>query len=112
MSLADLRTVLIAGTGLADHQVAENAVEQSTPTPYIVITGQTEPVYGLANNVQATGWKARVECWAGTAAEASDLADDATSALLLDSRLVTLRATGHDPEVGLDATVLTVEWWD
>ena len=42
---------------------------------------------------------------------ADAVADEVQAALLAAGTVCTARATALDPNLGLDATVLTVQWW-
>lgn len=113
---SDFRALLTAAAGVTAMvpaaRIAQNVVEQGVDTPYIVFTAQHAPLYGLDNSLHANQVQVRVECWADDAGTADAVADAVLAALLADGRVVTLRATGADPELGLDATVLTAEWWE
>lgn len=112
----ELRALLVADAGVtalvAAAAIAQNAVPQGTAVPYIVYTSQRVPEFGLANNVLATGVTFRIECWGNTPSQADAVADAVVEALLGDGVVCTVRATGYDGDLNLDATVLTAEWWE
>lgn len=112
---SDFRALLTGYAGLTAlvpaARIAQNAVDQGAPTPYIVFTAQHTPEYGLDNTLLADGVTFRVECWADTSLAADAVADQVQLAMLADGRVCTTRQTGLDPELGLDATILTAEWW-
>ena len=111
----DFRAVLAgyAGlTALVSTRIAQNAVPQGASLPYVAFTAQHTPDFGLDNTKLANGVTFAVECWAETAASADAVADQVEAALLAAGVVCTSRATTFDPELGLDATALTVEWWE
>ena len=111
----DFRTVLAgyAGlTALVGARIAQNAVPQGADLPYVAFTAQHNPDFGLDNTLLSNGVTLSIECWAATAAAADAVADQVRAALLAAGVVCTARATAFDPEVGLDATVLTAEWWE
>lgn len=99
---------LVALVGSA---VAQNAVPPQASRPYVAFTAQHQPEYGLDNTLLADGVTITCECWADDAATADAVADAVQAALLAAGRVCSSRASTFDPELGLDATVLTVEWW-
>ena len=114
---ADFRALLVAHAPLVAlvggaGGVAQNAVEQGRAPPYVVFSAQHAPEYGLDNTLLADEVTFSVECWAADAGSADAVADEVATALAIGARLVpTARATGYDAETGLDATVLTIQWW-
>lgn len=113
---ADFRGILVAyGPLLAlvpAARIAQNAVDQGAPVPYVVFTSAHTPEFGLANNLLADNVAFKVECWADRPAAADAVADQVVAALLAAGVVCTSRATGMDAELGLDATVLTADWWE
>lgn len=111
---ADLSTLLGAYaplTALVGTRIAQNAVPQGSALPYVAFATQQQPEYGLDNTLHATAVTISCECWADNAADADAVADEVQAAIELDGRVVISRASTFDPDVGLDATVITVEWW-
>lgn len=111
---ADFRALLAGDAGvtaLVGTRIAQNAVAQGAPVPYVVFTATHTPELGLDNTVLADQVTITVQCWAKKAADADTLAD-AVQAALSGDVVVIGRVTGYDEELDLDATVLTVEWWD
>ena len=91
---SDLQTLLEAYAGLTalvDDRIAQNAIDQGEVPPYVVYTAQHTPEYGLNNNL---------------------LADQVRAALLAEGVVCTSRVTGISPDTGLDATILTADWWE
>lgn len=112
---SDLQALLEGAAGvtaLVGDRIAQNAIDQGQDAPYIVYTSQHTPEYGLSNAVLANNVQFRIECWAGTAAEADEIADAVRAALLADGVVCTSRVTGHSPETQLDATILVADWWE
>lgn len=111
---SDFRALLAAYaplTALVGTAIAQNAVPPNAARPYVAFVAQHTPEYGLDNTLLADGVAITCECWADDAASADAVADAVQAALLAAGRVCTARASTFDPELGLDATVLTVEWW-
>lgn len=111
----DFRTLLAGNAGvtaLVSQRIAQNAIRQGDAPPYVVFTSQHQPDLALDNTVLADQVTFTVQCWAKTALLADQVADAVTTCLASAGVVVTGRATGYDEELGLDATVLTVDWWD
>ncbi|MDT7836456.1 tail completion protein gp17 [Aquabacterium sp. OR-4] len=114
----DFRALLAADAGviaLAGTAIAHNAIGQGVAPPYVVFTAQHDRLLGLDNTVLADQCVLTVQCWARKVAEAEALADAVVAAVATaparHGACVTARASAYDEETGLDATVLTVEWW-
>jgi Protein of unknown function (DUF3168) len=111
----ELQTLLEAYaplTALVGDRIAQNAIDQGEAVPYVVYTSQHRPDYGLNNNILANNVQLRIECWAGSAEAADDIADAVRAALLADGVVCTSRVTGHDADTALDATILVADWWE
>lgn len=114
----DFRALLVGHAGVAaivGTKVAHNAIRSSTGAPYVVFTAAHSPQLNLLGEVLADAVTLTVQCWAATAAGAETLADAVTAAVAdaptARGAAITQRASGYDEETGLDAVVLTVEWW-
>lgn len=114
----DFRALLAghAGTAaLVGTAIAHNAIRSGTAAPYVVFTCQHDAEIGLSGATLADPCSFTVQCWGNTAAQAEAVADACAAAVATASAAraaaVTSRASGYDEETGLDATVLTVEWW-
>lgn len=110
---ADFRAALLAHAPVASlvgTRVAQNAIEQGLPAPYVVFAAAHAPEHGLNGTLLGDLVTIDCQCWAATAVQASALADAVTAALALQSVQPTGRATAYDPELALDAVVLTVLW--
>ena len=117
---ASLRTALLLHAplvALIGDRVAQNGVELSTALPYVVFTAQHAPITGLLDStVLIDQITLSIECWSTTAVEADTVADAVLVALLLhappfSTPTLLARGSGFDGDLGLDATVLSVEWW-
>ncbi len=114
----DFRALLVGHAGvtaLVGANVAHNAIRSGVPAPYIVFTAAHDPVLNLLNEQLADACTFTVQCWGNTAAQAEAVANAAVAAIATAhtarGAAVTARASGYDEETGLDAVVLTVEWW-
>lgn len=91
--------------------IAQNAVDPGAVPPYVVFTATHAPEFGLDNTRHADRITFSVEAWATTPSAADAIADQIAAALLAAGVVCNARATGYDAEVGLDATILTADWW-
>ena len=85
------------------------------PAPLVVFACRHDRTLGLDNSLLADQCALDVQCWGTTAAQAALVADAvvdavATAAAAAGACVLT-RATTHDPDLGLDGEILTVEWW-
>lgn len=117
MSLdTDLRAALAAYpavTALVGSAIVSDRMEQGTPRPYIVfIRADTQYTKGLDGTIFAERSEFDVQCWADTRASANAVADAITTMLDADQRTILSRTTAYDPDLDLEATLLSVEWWD
>lgn len=114
----DFRALLVSYAplaGMVGKRVAQNGVPEGSALPYVVFTTTHDPIRGLNGAQQADQVTISCECWAINALAADAVADAVEAALAfappMAGATVTARASGYDGEMGLDATVLTVEWW-
>lgn len=111
----DFRARLVAEaslTTLVGTRVVQNGITEESPLPYVVFTSTHDPQLGLMNNVLSDDVSFTVECWATSALQADAVADAVQAALAgFSGAAITSRASGFDAENGLDATVLSVDWW-
>ena len=100
---------------LVERRIAQNAIEDGTVGDYVVFTAAHDPLKGLGGEVLEDQVTITCECWAATALRAQAIADRVTEAVALApiarQAEVTSRATGFDGDLGLDALVLTIDWW-
>lgn len=115
---ADFRA-LLAGhaplTALVSTRIALNAVPDQSALPLVVYAVSHNRTLGLDNSLLADQCAIAVQCWADTATQADAVADAVLGAVATAAAstgaVVTERSTTFDPDIGLDATLLTVEWW-
>jgi len=113
-----LRALLAGNSAVAalvGTAVAHNAIRQGVPAPYVVFTCAHDPQLGLLSNLLADRCSFAVQCWGNTAGQAEAVADAVVAAVgtapAAHGACITSRASGYDDETGLDATILSVEWW-
>lgn len=114
----DFRALLAghAGTAaLVGTRIALNAVPEGSAYPLVVFAAAHDRTLALNNALMFDQCQITVECWAATAAGADALADQVVAAVATApaaaGAVVLSRSSTHDPELGLDGTVLGVEWW-
>lgn len=115
MSETALRSLLVADVAvnaLVAGRVSADRMAQDQPLPFAVFTRTgTEPVTDISGAVLASRTFFEVQCWANTRATAESLADACQNAIRGASKLVTNRAAVYDPDMDVEGTVLSVEWW-
>jgi Protein of unknown function (DUF3168) len=119
MSIETDFRALLAGyaplASLVGARIALNAVPEESPTPLVVFAATHDRILGLDNTLLADQCSLDVQCWAETATEAESVANAVIAAIgtaPADTGAVCIgRSTTFDPEMGLDAVVLSVEWW-
>lgn len=113
---ADLRALLVAYaplTALVSTRVAADRIDQGAARPFVVYTRTgTEPVQTLLGAVVGTKASFDVQVWADTRLVAEAVADAVQDALVADARAITSRSSGYDADLDLEATVISVDWWD
>lgn len=119
------RAALASHAGLAalvGQRIALNAITVDAPAPYVVYTLATEGQGATLLGDPADDdlrYTITAECWAASAPDAGAVADQVAAAVHAADQApgsnlcatVTARATGFDAETGLDACVLTIDWW-
>jgi hypothetical protein len=112
----DLRALLAgtsAITALVSDRIVADRMEQGDIRPFVVFTLiSTEHQYGLDGTVHGSRYGFDVQCWADTRLMANAVADAIKTVLTANQRPVTGPVSGYDAELDLEATLLTVEWWD
>lgn len=115
---SDFRALLVGHAPLAalvGSRVALNAVPDESATPLVVFAATHNRELGLDNTLLSDQASIEVQCWAETATQADAVADAVISAIATApaaaGAVCLARSTTFDPELGLDAAVLTVEWW-
>ena len=114
----DFRALLAANVALAalvSGRIALNAVPAGSSLPVVVFGATHERTLSLDNTLHADKVTLLVQCWDGTAATADSVADAVITAVATapaaSGAVVLDRSSSFDPEQGLHATELTVEWW-
>lgn len=108
---AGIRTVL--GDVDYDERFAADRIEQDTGRPFGVYTrAATENFEGLGGDILAAKVTFELQLWADTRLDADELADACQTAIRAAGHAVTGRSSGYDAELDLEATVLTLEWWE
>ena len=115
MSEQTLRSLLVADVAvnaLVSGRVSADRMAQGEPRPFVIFTRTgTEPVTDISGAVLANRIFFEVQAWADTRAAAESLADACQNAIRGAAKLVTNRAAVYDPDMDVEGTVLTVEWW-
>lgn len=112
----DLQTLLAGNTGvtsLVGGRIGADRAEQDWGRPFVIYTRtDTERFKTLDGTVVDEKVTFDVQCWADTRAEAEACADACTAAIEGgDHGEVVGRSTSYDGDLDLEATLLTVEWW-
>lgn len=112
----ELRTLLLADAptaALVSTRVSADRIEQGAARPFIVFTRSAtvreKTLSGAVLGVLAT---LTVQCWADTRVAAEAVADAAQTAIEAAYHTVSNREAASDPDLDLEAAVLTVEWWE
>lgn len=100
---------------LVGTRIAENALPEGSGLPCVVFGVAHTPTLGLDNTVLCDQCAISVQCWADTAAQALAVSDQVRAAVALapiNAGAVVVDRTGaYNEDLGLDAQLLTVEWW-
>lgn len=114
----DFRALLVAHAGvsaLVDDRVSENAAPQGADLPYIAFSVRHDHTHNLLGTLVEDRCTITVQCWAESAEAAGSVAaavaDAVGDADLARGAAVLSAEGGYDPELKLDASILTVEWW-
>ena len=112
----DLRAALAGNAGVAAlvaGRITADRMEEGAVRPFVVFSrAATDNQYGLDGTVLASRITFDLQCWADTRASAEAVANAVDAVLLADQRPVISRTSGYDANLDLEATLLTVEWWD
>lgn len=114
---ADLQTLLSGAAGvtaIASTRIAQDRAEQGWARPFVIYTrADTDIQKGLDGTILSTKLTMEVQCWADTRIVADSLADACTTAIDAgDYGDVVGRSPAYDSDLDLEATLLTVEWWE
>lgn len=117
MSLdTDLRAGLAGDAGvsaLVGARISSDRIEQGTIRPFITFSrAATEYQTTLDGTVVAERATFDVQVWADTRLSAEAVSSAIKTYLDANQRQVLSRASGYDPELDLEASILSVEWWD
>ena len=114
----DFRALLAARsqlTALVGARIAQNAVPEGSPVPLVVFAVTHDRTLGLDNALLLDQCAISVQCWADNATEADAVADQVVLAVAgaptARGACVVDRDATYDADLGLDGTLLTVEWW-
>lgn len=112
----ELKALLLADSGIIAKvvdRVSADRIEQGALKPFVIFTRvSTEQNLGLTGASLASKGVFEVQCWGDTRVAVEALADDVERVFLADARAVTGRSSGYDAELDLEATIITVDWWD
>jgi hypothetical protein len=113
---SDLKTLLLADGSLVAKvvdRVSSDRIEQGAGKPFVVFSRvSTEYAETLLGAALATKAVFEIQVRGDTRLAVEAVSDDIERVLLAGSRAVTGRSSGYDAELDLEATIITVEWWD
>lgn len=117
---SDFRATLAAYaplTALVGTRISQNAVSPGSTSPCVVFSAAHSIDSALDGTRLGDQCSLQVQCWAETAVAADAVADAVVAALAtglaaVAGAVIVDRASAYDEELGLDATVLSVEWWE
>ena len=111
-----LRALLAAHAPLVTQvgtRVHADRAEQGTPKPFVVFsTAQTDIQRGLDGTEFGRTVMFEIQCWGDTRAQVEQVGDAVEAALAADHRYSQSRSGGYDAELDMEATLITVEWWN
>lgn len=113
---SDLRALLVATsavTTLVGQRIAADRIEQGAARPFVVFsrTGSAS-LTGIDGTIYKTLVSIELQCWADTRVAADAVADAVSVAIRSAMNTVSGRSGGYDPDLDLEAALLTVEWWE
>jgi hypothetical protein len=116
MSATALRALLVADaplTALVGTRIRANRAEQSDTRPFVVFTRvDTQNEFGLDGSRLASKQVFEVQAWADTRASADAVTAAIETVLIADDRAFVGPVDGYDADLDLEASSLTVDWWD
>lgn len=113
----DLRALLVADAptaALVGTRVASDRMEQAAARPFIVFARSGSlPQQCLDGAVLKTLVTFDVQAWADTRLSADAVADAVTAAVRgVTSQTIVDRTSNYDSDLDLEASILTVQWWE
>lgn len=108
LTLVETPLAALVGT-----RISSDRMEQGKARPFVVFSrSSTEYQNTLDGTVEGSRVIFDVQVWADTRSSAEAVANAIEAALLTDQRPVLGRSSGYDPDLDLEASLLSVEWWD
>lgn len=115
---ADFRAQLAGYASLSSlvgTRIALSAVPDGAGMPCVTFGLVITPIVDAGNVVLAERASITVQCWGETAASAAAVADATVAAVaaapISHAAQLIDRSTAYDEELGLDAVLLTFDWW-
>lgn len=101
-----------ADVAAAARRISADRAEQDAGKPFVVfVRTATEDFEGLDGTVFDSKVTLELQCWGDKRTAVDALADACQTAIRGADQAVLGRTSGFDPELDMEATVLTVEWW-
>jgi hypothetical protein len=102
-------------TALVGTRVSEAAVPEGAALPYVAFSSRHDITHNLLSEVMSDQVQFTVQCWAESSSAAAAVAAQVMLAVaganVQRGAVVLSTETAYDPELRLDAAILTVEWW-
>lgn len=112
----ELRALLVANgtlTALVGNRIRANRAEQSDIRPFVVFTRvDTQNEFGLDGSRQASKQVFEVQAWADTRATADAVTAAIEAVFIAADRAFAGPVDGYDADLDMEASSLTVDWWD
>lgn len=113
---ADLQALLAATTAvtaLVGDRIAADRIEQTDARPFIVYTTTaTNRTRGLDGTLHGVQTSFELQVWADTRLQADAVGDAVQAAVETAQHFVTNRASGYDADLDLEASILSIDWWE
>ena len=111
-----LRGLLLADAAVAalvGQRIKADRAEAGTVIPFVVFArSSTDPIVTLEGVLLAERVFFEIECWAHDRAQADAIADACADAIRGQGQDVSNRSATSDPELDLQASILSVEWFE
>lgn len=99
-------------TALVSTRIYPDAIPEDSDLPAVVYQrANTSPITTIGGVVIVEEVRFAISAWAKTRTSADAIADEIAPALATAGNPYADRSTGYDPEVGLHAVTVEVEWW-